>query len=93
VVSEGGAVLGSAEADAGDGSWLGTLHGKCAALGFLLAATDAGIVRVEIQSGALCETRRFPDTEPFTSSACALFVDAKGVYVVTSQEIRLLRIE
>ena len=92
VVSASGAVEAVAEAEAGDGSWLGSLRGKCAVSGFLLAATDTGIVRVEVQAGTLAETRRFPDAEPFTSSACDLLVTRKGICVVTKEEIRLLRI-
>ncbi|MCC6553040.1 MAG: hypothetical protein IT372_08465 [Polyangiaceae bacterium] len=92
VVSAAGAILGVDEAEAGDGSWLGALTGHCAVGGSLLAATDAGIVRVEPRTGAIVEARRFPDAEPFVSSASRLFASAKGLHAVTRGEIRLLRI-
>ena len=82
----------AAEATAGDGSWLGTLRGKCATQGMLLAPTDAGIVRIEVRDGALQKTREFPDTEPFVDAASQLLVGKDGVYVVGRSEITALRI-
>jgi tRNA A-37 threonylcarbamoyl transferase component Bud32 len=48
LVRPDGSVEATAQAEAGDNSWLGHLRGKCAANDFLLAATDDGIVRVEL---------------------------------------------
>jgi hypothetical protein len=92
VVRRSGEVEASAQAEHGDGSWLGTLAGRAAAGGFLLAATDAGIVRVEPRGGALVETRAFPDTEPFVTATTRLFPASRGLYAVGEREIRLLRI-
>jgi len=74
-------------AEAGDGSWLGTLGGKCAVGRALLAATDLGIVRVEEKGGDLIETRRFADTEPFVTAASALHAGDDGLFVVEPQAI------
>ena len=75
---------GACRGQAGDGSWLGTPWGVCAAGDFLLAPTDDGIVRVEAQGAALVETRRFPDTEPFVDAGSILLPGAGGLYVVGS---------
>lgn len=92
VVRADGTLEASAQAEAGDGSWLGALHGRCAAGGFLLAPTDAGVVRVEPRAGALVETRSFPDTEPFVDQASRLFAGREGLFVAATREIRVLRI-
>jgi hypothetical protein len=89
--SRAGVLEATAEATAGDGSWLGTLRGKCATQGMLLAATDAGIARIEVRDGALQKTREFPDTEPFVDAACQLLVGKDGVYVVGRSEITALK--
>jgi tRNA A-37 threonylcarbamoyl transferase component Bud32 len=92
VVSAEGELLASAEADEGDGSWLGSLHGKCGAGASLLSATDAGLVRVEVQGGVLVETKRFPDTEPFVDQNSRLLAGPKGLYVIEPGAIKLLGI-
>lgn len=91
VVRSDGQIEASAETLEGDGSWLGTLRGKCAAGNFLLAATDDGLVRVECNQGNIVETKRFPDTEPFVDTSCHLFPGKEGLYVVSRNEIRLLQ--
>ena len=91
-VKASGEVLATAEATAGDGSWLGSLRGKTAAGAWLFAATDDGIVRLEADAGKIVETKSFPDTEPFVNAGCHLFVGPQGLYVVTPREIRLLKI-
>lgn len=92
VINSTGGVIASAEANAGDGSWLGTIRGKCAAGNFLLTATDDGVVRVEPQNGSIVQTRTFPDTEPFVDSGSNLFAGPDGLYVVGRNEIQLLKI-
>jgi hypothetical protein len=89
--SRGGALEAVAEAGAGDGSWLGTLRGKCATQGVLLAATDSGIARIEVEAGQLQLTREFPDTEPFVDSHCQLLVGREGLFVVGRRDIAALR--
>ncbi|NIM59412.1 MAG: hypothetical protein GTO16_10785, partial [Candidatus Aminicenantes bacterium] len=92
VIRADGTVEAEAQGKQDDGSWLGTLRGKFASGDFLLAATDEGIVRVEIASGHIQKTKEFPDTEPFVNSGCHLFPGKDGLYVVDQQEIRLLSI-
>jgi len=92
VINRNGTVEAQAEADQGDGSWLGTLRGKLAAGNFLLAATDDGIVRVETQGGSIVETQKFPDTAPFVDTECHIFPSKGGIYVVSSREVSILQI-
>jgi tRNA A-37 threonylcarbamoyl transferase component Bud32 len=87
-----GRIEGTATADAGDGSWLGQIRGKCAVGNFLLAATDDGIVRVEAIGGQLSVVKEFPDTEPWVTSQTHLFPGPQGVYAVSGKEIHLLKI-
>ncbi len=92
VVRASGEVEAAAKAESGDGSWLGTLAGRAAAGGSLLAATDAGVVRVEPRSGALVETRAFPDTEPFVTATTRLFPGKSGLFAVGERTIHSLSI-
>lgn len=87
-----GRVEATAEAKAGDGSWLATVRGHCTAGMFLLAATDDGIVKVEAANGALRVTKEFPDTEPFVDGNSQLHPGTDGLYVVDRKEIQLLKI-
>jgi len=92
VILANGTVSAQAEAEAGDNSWLGSIHGHCAAASFLLAATDEGIVRVESQGRALAAMRRFEATEGVVQRDDLLLPAPNGLYVVNQQEIRLLRL-
>lgn len=92
VVRRDGFVEASAQAEPGDGSWLSDIHGRCAARAMLLAPTDDGIVRVEVQAGQIVDTREYPDTEPFVDAACRLLPGPDGVYIVDRQEVRRLRL-
>jgi hypothetical protein len=87
-----GSVVATAEAEEGDGTWLGGIRGRCAAGPYLFAPTDDGIVRVEAKDGAILETRRFPDTEPFVDAGSRLLPGRDGLYVVDRQEVRRLRL-
>jgi CRP-like cAMP-binding protein len=91
VVGADGAVKASAKTEAGDGSWLGSLRGKCAAGEALFAATDAGLVRVELRQGQLAVVREFPDTEPFVDADSRLFLTRHGLTVVRRQDVTALR--
>jgi hypothetical protein len=92
VIRPNGTVEGHAQTEDGDGSWLGTIHGKCATGNVLLCATDDGIVQVKHDGTTIVETKKFPDTEPFVSSDATLLVGQEGLYVVESRRITLLKI-
>lgn len=87
VLTADGTVLGTADAAAGDGSWLGNIAGHYAVGGVLFAATDTGIVRVECDAGVLNESKKFVDTEPFVHAGATLFVTREGIFAVQSSEI------
>jgi len=91
-ISAEGRILGAAEASAGDGSWLGSLRGQCAAGGALFSATDRGVARVELAQGGLVEVRRFDETAPFVTSESEILATPKGLFVVGQRDIALLRI-
>ncbi|MFO0589193.1 MAG: hypothetical protein U0441_16775 [Polyangiaceae bacterium] len=91
-IDTNGVVDATAQAEAGDGSWLGSLGGKCAVGGKLLCPTDAGVVRVDALRGALVEERRFTETEPFVSAASTLLANRDGLYVADAQAIARLQL-
>jgi len=92
VINRNGTVEAQAEADQGDGTWLGTIRGKLAASDFLLAATDDGLVKLETQGGAVTEVQQFPDTAPFVDAESHIFPSKGGIYVTSGNEIHLLTI-
>lgn len=86
-ISRLGEVEAVAEMDAGSPGFLGDLSGKYAVGGVLLAATEAGIVRVEVKDRSLVEAKRFPDTEPFVGPSYELIAGASGLFVVEPRRI------
>ncbi len=78
VYTRDGACVASAEAERGDGTWLGSFGGALATGGVLLVPTDAGLVRISRDGGALRVTRDFPDTEPFVDASCRLLAGSAG---------------
>ena len=92
IIRSNGTIEATAEAERGDNSWLASLGGKCAAGKFLLAATDDGVVRVELQNGQIVKTKEFPDTEPFVNASSQLLASEQGLYVINQRQINLLKI-
>jgi H/ACA ribonucleoprotein complex subunit 3 len=107
VVSDSGKLIGQDETEDGDGTWLGTLRGKCAVAirdnsgkvvkNFLMASTDDGIVRVELSNGVPAVTKEFPDTEPFVKAGDHLFPaydqgHVSGIFVVNRHEVTRLKL-
>jgi hypothetical protein len=82
-----GTLEATAETEADDGSWLGTLRGKCAAGEYLLAPTDEGIVRIKPSGTTLVVEKEFPGTSRFVHAGRHLFTDKTGLMVVGSHEI------
>ena len=87
LIRQDGTVEAEAQTEADDGSWLGTLRGKCAVGDFLLAATDDGIVRVKASLGTIAVEKEFPDSARFVHTGRHLFIDKAGLLVVGSREI------
>jgi hypothetical protein len=83
----------TAETQEDDNSWLGQIRGKCAVGNYLLAATDSGLVRLELSGGSINVKTTYPDTEPFIKSSSHLFPGTQGIYVVNGKRIRILRMQ
>jgi len=81
VVSARGDVLATAAVAADEADWMTGHRGACAVGPHLFVPTDAGVVRVEVDAGALAVTRRFPDTADFVSSGDELFAGPGGLDV------------
>ncbi len=92
VITRTGELEATAEAVAGDGSWLGSIRESCASGGYLFVPTDEGIVRVVVNERRIEKDSEYPDTEPFVDSASTLHAGKDGIYVVSSREIVLLKI-
>jgi hypothetical protein len=93
VIKEDGTLEASAEAEAGDGSWLSSIRGGCATRQAMLIPTDQGIIQVKADQGKISIVKEFPDTEPFVDSVSKLVVGSDGLYVVGSKEITRLVIK
>jgi H/ACA ribonucleoprotein complex subunit 3 len=93
VIEENGQIIAQTEAEKASHSWLSQIHGHCAVNNFLLAVTDEGIIRLEVQNNQIVKTKEFPDTEPFIDASCQLIPSAQGLYVISQQEIKLLQIK
>lgn len=92
VTTREGKIEASAEAKEKDGSWLGTIRGKCAIGKWLFAATDKGIVRLTIDGANIREDSAFPDTEEFVDQESSLAPAPNGLYVIGNKTIILLTI-
>jgi hypothetical protein len=93
VLKKDGTVLAHSQTVEGDGSWLGTIGGKCALADILITATDEGLVQVGVDGADIVEKQRFPDTEPFVDSGSSIFPGDGGIYVVSRGEISHITIQ
>lgn len=100
VIHCNGSTIATAQATAGANHWLATL-GKhlttgesryCAVNHYLLAATDDGIIRIEIQQQQLIQTKLFLDTESFVDGHSQLLPSSEGLYIINHRELRLLKL-
>ncbi|MGA7935359.1 MAG: hypothetical protein WCA35_17550 [Kovacikia sp.] len=100
VIQSDGKICATAKATEQDETWL-TKLGKGQMTNqspyftinnFLLAATDEGIIRVEIQQNQLVHTTTFIDAEPFVDSSCRLLPATEGLYVINHHTIQLLKL-
>jgi hypothetical protein len=93
MIDQYGKLIGQADASADDGSWLGSIHGKCAVGRQLFSPTDDGIVRIEGYDGGLNVTKVFTDATRFVDSGSKLLFGRDGIYVVLSSRIWRLRMK
>jgi H/ACA ribonucleoprotein complex subunit 3 len=95
VMQADGTIAATAQATSGTDHWLTMINKKvlaCAIANFLLAATDDGISRIELQQGQLIHTKTFADTESFVDSSCRLLTANDGLYVINHQSIQFLKL-
>jgi hypothetical protein len=78
------ATSGTGEPEPGDAV------GPCASGRSLFVATDDGLVRYDLDGGAIARAREFPDTAPFVDAGCRLLPAPGGLYVVDRNEVRRL---
>lgn len=93
VYSLRGEVVAQVEATQGDDTWLGNIRGKTAIGNRLLSVTPDGVVRLNCHNNTVSVEAEYPDTEPFVDLGCHLHVTPDGLYIVDSQEIRLITIK
>lgn len=92
VVSDKGELKAVYSAEKGTEDWLENIRGKQASGRSLLAATDDGIVRMDLDNGRIARKQEFPDTEQFVNTHSHLFPGPAGIYVVNRKNIILLKI-
>ncbi len=94
VLSKNGLLIAHHQAKKGDGSWLSNIRGK-STIGSnrLLVATDDGLVRVDIKSNKIIQTKEFKETEKYLDSIVHIFVSKEGgIYIVNNKEIVYLEV-
>ncbi len=100
VIDASGNVTASAEAPEGDGTWLGSGHGRCAVdlprkgqepLRALFVVMDDGLVRVDEVGTDLVATRNYPDTKGLVRSDDRLVTSNEGIFLWGEHEVRLLK--
>jgi H/ACA ribonucleoprotein complex subunit 3 len=96
IVHCNGNVIASHHTSQHDQDWLAelgkgrSLTDPCLALAtnhFLLAPTDQGIIRVELQNNQLTHTKTFTRTEPYVNSHSQILPAPQGLYIVNPQSI------
>jgi len=87
VYDRSGKLLADETFPATEDHWLYELRGNAAAGQFLLASTDDGVVRIEINRGKLALTRQFTETAPYVDRTTRLVVANDGLYAVNRQQI------
>jgi tRNA A-37 threonylcarbamoyl transferase component Bud32 len=70
-----------------DAPWASGVAGACAAGPYLFVPTDDGIVRVEIEAGAIVQTRVFAETAPLVCAADRLSITDGGLLVERARDV------
>lgn len=92
VINKNGEIRAVDKVRVGDGTWLEGIRGKTCAKDFLLSVTDTGVKQIIVDNGKLVESKEYPDTEPFVASDSHIIISKDGLYVVSGQEIKLMRL-
>jgi hypothetical protein len=90
VVRSNGEVMATSSAPADTAPWMASAAGAVAVGHALLAPTDDGMVRLEVERSQIVQSKIFPDSEPYIDAGSRLLAGPRGVYVVREQTIHLL---
>ncbi|MBI5077473.1 hypothetical protein HZB94_03795 [Candidatus Falkowbacteria bacterium] len=91
LMEKGGALIGSAEAEADNSRMLKSIRGKALHGTNVLCATDDDLMLLAVERGKFIESKIFSDTEPFVDENSQIIPASDGIYVVGESEIYLLR--
>jgi hypothetical protein len=93
VILSSGEVIATSSAPADTAAWMASAGGALAVGQALLAPTDDGMVRLDVEGGQIVQSKTFPDTEPYIDSASRLLDGPNGIYVVGERTIHLLSMQ
>jgi nicotinamidase-related amidase len=91
VIQKDGKVTATASAEKGSEPWLDSLRGKLPFGNSLFVPTDEGIFRYDVKGGMIEKSTEFPDTASVVDSGDILLAATNGIYVVSSHEIKEIR--
>ncbi len=88
VINQRGEIVKSVKTKAGNDTWLGNIHRKCAAGNSLLTPTDNGVKKttLDLKSKEL-NSKTYPETAAFVNSRSKLLRGKNEIYAVNSQDI------
>lgn len=87
VIDMTGKIIAEHVGGADDGTFSGSISGKCVVGNFLLSPSDDGVVRVEVANGGLYVAKTFPDTVRVVDQYTSLLPALGGLIVSSAQEI------
>ena len=88
-----GKLCGQYKTEENDGSWLGTIRGKCASGSFLFSPTDDGVMRVECVNNTLQESKVFSQTAQFVDQDSKLLMGKGEIYSLSKNTIWSLKLK
>lgn len=87
-----GNLIGSIKEEAENSKILSQIHNKTLGGNKILTATDEGLVLLEASQKIIKEVKIFTDTEPFVNNEVQLFTGQEGIYVISNQDVKLLKL-
>ncbi len=92
LISKEGNLIAMNKENALDSDILSTIRGKAILNSLVLTTTDEGLLLLDKNNSTLSGVKLFKDTEPFVNTECQIFPASDGVYVVSMQDIKLLKL-
>lgn len=93
LIKSNGDVIGMAESEEGDGSWLSSVGGKCIVGDSIMSATDDGLMQIDFTGGTVSKETNFDGSESFVDSGSHLFACSSGLYCVGDKKVSLLQLQ